>query len=53
MLERLKDTVNKYMADIRLDRLTTCQSEQKSVVSRRPGRAIAQAVSRWLSTAAA
>jgi hypothetical protein len=24
------------MADIRPDRLTTCQSEQKSVVSRRP-----------------
>jgi hypothetical protein len=35
-LERLKNTVNKYMADIRPDRLTTCQSEQKSVVSRRP-----------------
>jgi hypothetical protein len=27
---------NKYMADIRPDRLTTCQSEWKSVVSRRP-----------------
>jgi hypothetical protein len=27
---------NKYMADIRPDRLTTCQSERKSVVSRRP-----------------
>jgi hypothetical protein len=24
-LERLKNTVNKYMADIRPDRLTTCQ----------------------------
>jgi hypothetical protein len=35
-LERLKNTVNKYMADIRPDRLKTCQSEQKSVVSRRP-----------------
>jgi hypothetical protein len=35
-LERLKNTVNKYMADIRPDRLTTCESEQKSVVSRRP-----------------
>jgi hypothetical protein len=29
--ERLKNTVNKYMADIRRDRLTTCQSERKSV----------------------
>jgi hypothetical protein len=35
-LERLKNTVNKYMADIRPDRLTTCQSERKSVVRRRP-----------------
>jgi hypothetical protein len=35
-LERLKNTVNKYMADIRPDRLTTCQSERKSVVSRQP-----------------
>jgi hypothetical protein len=35
-LERLKNTVNKYMADIRPDQLTTCQSERKSVVSRRP-----------------
>jgi hypothetical protein len=26
----------KYMADIRPDRLTTCQSERKSVVNRRP-----------------
>jgi hypothetical protein len=34
-LERLKNTVNKYMADIRPDRLTTCQSERKSGVSRR------------------
>jgi hypothetical protein len=32
------------MSDIRPDRLTTCQSGRKSVVSRRPlGRAIAQA----------
>jgi hypothetical protein len=35
-LERLKNTVNKYMGDIRPDRLTTCQSGRKSVVSRRP-----------------
>jgi hypothetical protein len=35
-LERLENTVNKYMADIRRDRLMTCQSERKSVVSRRP-----------------
>jgi hypothetical protein len=35
-LERLKNTVNKYMADIRPDRLTTCQTERKLVVSRRP-----------------
>jgi hypothetical protein len=35
-LETLKNSVNKYMADIRPDQLTTCQSEQKSVVSRRP-----------------
>jgi hypothetical protein len=34
-LEILKNAVNKYMADIRPDRLTTCQSERKSVVSRR------------------
>jgi hypothetical protein len=34
--EKLKNTVNKYMTDIRPDRLTTCQSERKSVVSRRP-----------------
>jgi hypothetical protein len=30
-----KNTVNKYMTDIRPDRLTTCQSEWKSVVSQR------------------
>jgi hypothetical protein len=35
-LERLKNTVNKYKADVRPDRLTTCQSGRKSVVSRRP-----------------
>jgi hypothetical protein len=35
-LERLKNTVNKYMADIRPDWPKTCQSERKSVVSRRP-----------------
>jgi hypothetical protein len=35
-LESLKNTVNKYMYDIRPDRLTSCQSERKSVVSRRP-----------------
>jgi hypothetical protein len=35
-LERLTNTVNKYMADIRPDRLTTCPSERKSVLSRRP-----------------
>jgi hypothetical protein len=36
-LERWKILLNKYMADIRPDRrLTTCQSESKSVVSRRP-----------------
>jgi hypothetical protein len=52
-MERLKNTVHKYIADIRPDRLTTCLSERKSVVSRRPGRAIAQAVSRRLPTAAA
>jgi hypothetical protein len=34
-LERLKNTVNKYMSDVRPDRPTTCQSERKSVVSRR------------------
>jgi hypothetical protein len=36
MIKRLKRSVNKYVADIRPDRLTTCQSERKSVVSRRP-----------------
>jgi hypothetical protein len=36
-LERLKNTVNRYMADLRPDRLTTYQSERKLVVSRRPG----------------
>jgi hypothetical protein len=35
-LESLKNTGNKHMADIRPDRLTTCQSERKSVGSRRP-----------------
>jgi hypothetical protein len=35
-LVRLKNTVNKYMADIQPDRLMTCQSERKSVVSQRP-----------------
>jgi hypothetical protein len=35
-LERFKNTVNKYMADVRPDRLTTCQLERKSVVNRRP-----------------
>jgi hypothetical protein len=36
-LERLKNNVNKYMADLRPDRLTTYQSERKLIVSRRPG----------------
>jgi hypothetical protein len=35
-LESLKNTVNKYTADIRPDGFTTRQSEQKSVVIRRP-----------------
>jgi hypothetical protein len=35
-IERLKNTVNKYMADIQPDRLQTCQSERKSVISQRP-----------------
>jgi hypothetical protein len=37
-LERLKHTVNIYIyiAEIRPDRITTCQSERKSVVSQRP-----------------
>jgi hypothetical protein len=34
-LERLKSAVKIY-TDIRPDRLTTCQLERKSVVSRRP-----------------
>jgi hypothetical protein len=36
-LERLKNTVNKYMADLRPDQLTIYQTERKLVVSRRPG----------------
>jgi hypothetical protein len=36
-LERLKNTVNKCMADLRPDRLMTYQSERKLVISRRPG----------------
>jgi hypothetical protein len=36
-LERLKNTDNKYMADLRPDRLMPYQSERKLVVSRRPG----------------
>jgi hypothetical protein len=35
-LKRLKNTINKYMADIWPDRLMTCQSERKSVISQRP-----------------
>jgi hypothetical protein len=35
-MKNVKNTVNKYMADIRPDRLRPCQSERKSVVSRRP-----------------
>jgi hypothetical protein len=35
-LERLKNTVNKYMAYIRPNRLTTCHSERKSFRSRHP-----------------
>jgi hypothetical protein len=35
-LERLKYTINKYMADIQPGRLTICQSKRKSVVSRWP-----------------
>jgi hypothetical protein len=35
--KRLKNTVNKYMAGLRPDRLTAYQSERKLVVSRRPG----------------
>jgi hypothetical protein len=33
-LARLKNTLNKYMADIRPERLTTCQSEREWVVTR-------------------
>jgi hypothetical protein len=36
-LESLKNIVNKYMTDLRPDRLTTYQSERKLSVSRRPG----------------
>jgi hypothetical protein len=36
-LERLKNTFKKYMVDLRPDRLITYQSEQKLVLSRRPG----------------
>jgi hypothetical protein len=36
-LERLKNTVNKYMAGLRPDRFTTYQSSYQLVVSRRPG----------------
>jgi hypothetical protein len=36
-LERLKNTANKYMADLQPDQLTTYQSERKLVVSRRSG----------------
>jgi hypothetical protein len=36
-LERLKNTANKYMADLQPDQHTTYQSERKLVVSRRPG----------------
>jgi hypothetical protein len=35
-LERLKNTVNKYMADLRPDRHTSYQSERKLAVSRGP-----------------
>jgi hypothetical protein len=34
-IRKVKNTVNKYMADLQSDRLMTCQSERKSVVSRR------------------
>jgi hypothetical protein len=37
ILESLKNTVNKYMADLRPNRLTTYQSERKLAVSRQPG----------------
>jgi hypothetical protein len=36
ILGMLKNTVNKYVADLRPDRLMTYQSERKLVVSRRP-----------------
>jgi hypothetical protein len=36
-LEMLKNTVNKYMTDIRPDRLTTCQVRTEVGISRRPG----------------
>jgi hypothetical protein len=36
-IRKYKKSVNKYMADLRPDRLTTYQSERKLVVSRRPG----------------
>jgi hypothetical protein len=32
----LKNNVNKYLADLRPDQLTTYQSQRKLVVSRRP-----------------
>jgi hypothetical protein len=35
-IRKVKHPVNKYMANVQTDRLTTCQSEQKSVVSWRP-----------------
>jgi hypothetical protein len=35
-LERLQDTVNKYMADLQPGRLMPYQSEWKLVASRRP-----------------
>jgi hypothetical protein len=36
-LQRLKNTGNKHMADLRPDRLITYKSEWKLVISRRPG----------------
>jgi hypothetical protein len=36
-ITKVKNTVNKYMADLRPDRLTTYQSERKLVISRRSG----------------
>jgi hypothetical protein len=44
-LKRLKNTANKYMADLQPDRLTTCQSERKSIVSRRPTNCISIKIS--------